>query len=112
MYRRHLASVLTAQASKMPVVTLIGPRQSGKTTLVRHALPNHRYVSLERPDTRQAVLDDPLGFLEDLKQEDVILDEVQRAPDLLSYIQVEADERPRPGRFIRVSRVSRVSRSS
>jgi len=84
----------------MPVVTLIGPRQSGKTTLVRHVLPNHRYLSLERPDIRQAALDDPLSFLDDLKQDDVILDEVQRVPNLLSYIQVELDERPRPGRFI------------
>ena len=84
----------------MPVVTLVGPRQSGKTTLVRHVLSRHRYISLERPDIRQAALEDPLGFLDDLRGDDVILDEVQRTPALLSYIQVEVDEDPRPGRFV------------
>ncbi|MCD4749696.1 MAG: ATP-binding protein, partial [Thermoanaerobaculales bacterium] len=88
-----------AAASRMPVVTLTGPRQSGKTTLVRHVFPDHYYVSLERPDERSRALSDPLGFLARFRR-GVILDEVQRAPELLSYIQVEVDRDDSPGRFI------------
>ena len=83
----------------MPVVTLTGPRQSGKTTLVQQVFPGHIYVSLERPDERGRAVEDPLGFLARFKKP-VILDEVQRAPDLLSYVQVAVDEDPAPGRFI------------
>ncbi len=83
----------------MPVVTVIGPRQSGKTTLVRHAFPDHGYVSLELPDERREGLEDPRSFLARFPGK-VILDEVQRVPDLLSYIQVEVDREDRPGRFI------------
>ncbi len=99
MFSRQLLSRLTDAAATMPVVTLTGPRQSGKTTLVRHAFPDHQYVSLERPDQRAAAVEDPLGFLATLRG-DVVLDEVQRAPDLLSYIQVSVDENARPGRFV------------
>jgi|SRR5437867_3646745 len=83
----------------MPVVTLTGPRQSGKTTLVRHVFPRHAYASLERPDERARALSDPVGFLSRFEGS-VILDEVQRAPDLLSYVQAAVDEDDRPGRFI------------
>jgi hypothetical protein len=96
---RHLAPVLRDAATYYPVVTLTGPRQSGKTVLVRSVFPRHRYVSLERPDLRAHALEDPRGFLESVGP-DVILDEVQRVPDLLSYIQVEVDADPRRGRFI------------
>jgi hypothetical protein len=99
MFHRQLLPFLIDAAARMPVVTLTGPRQSGKTTLVRHAFPDYRYVSLERPDQRAAAVEDPLGFLATLRGS-AILDEVQRAPDLLSYIQVAVDEDPRPGRFI------------
>ena len=99
MYDRFLSGPLARSASRHPVVTLTGPRQSGKTTLVRSVFPDHEYISLERPDVRARVLDDPVGFLAQLDRS-VILDEVQRAPDLLSYIQVDVDEDPRPGRFI------------
>ena len=99
MIERHLAGTLLQEASRMPIVTVIGPRQSGKTTLVRQVFPGHAYVSLERPDHRAAVREDPLGFLAGL-DENVIVDEVQRAPDLLSYLQVDVDEDDRPGRFI------------
>ena len=64
MYERAMASILRAEASKMPVVTVVGPRQSGKTTLVRQVFPDHEYVSLERPDERARAKTDPLGFLE------------------------------------------------
>ncbi len=70
----------------MPVVTLTGPGQSGKTTLVRHTFLRHAYVFLERPDERSRAREDPLGFLAGLGG-GVILDEVQRAPELLSYVQ-------------------------
>jgi len=93
-----LAKIQSA-AQKMPVVTLVGPRQSGKTTLSKAAFPNYSYVSLERPDERSAAIRDPLGFLARFP-DGVIIDEVQRAPELLSYIQVEVDEVDRPGRFI------------
>ncbi len=99
MIRRHLASVLTREATRNPVLTIVGPRQSGKTTLVRSCFPQHDYVSLERPDIRSAAREDPLGFLS-LLGPDAIIDEVQKVPELLSYIQVAVDEDDRPGRFV------------
>ena len=98
MLRRHLTEALRAAAALNPVVTLTGPRQSGKTTLVRALFAGHRYLSLEAPDVRARALADPRGFL--AGGERLILDEIQRAPDLLSYIQVLVDEDDRPGRFI------------
>jgi hypothetical protein len=83
----------------MPVVTLTGPRQSGKTTLARGTFPDFDYASLERPDLRERAIADPLGFLAGLGDR-VILDEVQRHPDLLSYIQDEVDSGTRPRRFV------------
>jgi predicted AAA+ superfamily ATPase len=99
MIERLLGRVLAEQARGNPVVTLVGPRQSGKTTLVRHVFPDHDYVSLERPDRRSAAKQDPVGFLSAHRGE-VILDEVQKVPELLSYIQVSVDEDDRPGRFV------------
>jgi predicted AAA+ superfamily ATPase len=81
------------------VVTVTGPRQSGKTTLCRALFPRHRYVSLEAPDTREYAAADPRGFLGELAR-GAVIDEVQRAPGLLSYLQEEVDARPRPGRFV------------
>ena len=98
MLRRHVTGALLSAATVNPVVTLTGPRQSGKTTLVRALFPEHRYLSLEAPDVRARALEDPRGFL--AQGERLILDEVQRAPDVLSYIQVLVDEDARPGRFI------------
>jgi len=99
MFKRELARELRAAARRMPVVTLTGPRQSGKTTLVRSTFPRHAYVSLERPDERSRAREDPLGFLSGFRG-GVILDEVQRAPELLSYVQSAVDENARPGRYI------------
>lgn len=98
MLYRHLTEALREAAATSPVVTLTGPRQSGKTTLVRAVFPAHLYLSLEAPDLRARALDDPRGFL--AQGERLILDEIQRAPELLSYIQVLVDEDDRPGRFI------------
>lgn len=99
MIDRTLRPALLEAAATMPVVTLTGPRQSGKTTLVRAAFPDLPYVSLEAPDVRERALTDPRGFLNGLRA-GAVLDEVQRAPDLLSYLQGMVDEDPRPGRFI------------
>ena len=99
MIPRTLSRKLRAAARKFPVVTVTGPRQSGKTTLVRAEFADLPYVSLELPDERAFALEDPRGFLARFGGP-VVLDEVQRAPDLFSYIQVLADERDRPGQFI------------
>jgi hypothetical protein len=81
------------------VVTVTGPRQSGKTTLCRAVFPHKTYVSLEAPDVRDYARTDPRGFLGDHRA-GAILDEIQRAPELLSYLQGEVDARPTPGRFV------------
>lgn len=99
MIPRHLQPELVRAAGEMPVVTVTGPRQSGKTTLVRAAFPHADYVSLEDPQTRSEALGDPRGFLARLGRPAVI-DEAQRAPDLFSYIQVGVDETGEPGQFI------------
>ncbi|MCP4908112.1 MAG: AAA family ATPase [bacterium] len=85
-------------ASSAPVVTLTGPRQSGKTTLIRSTFPEHEYLSLEAPDIRSRAREDPPGLF--AESDRMILDEIQREPDLLSYIQVLVDEDSRPGRFV------------
>lgn len=99
MIPRHLAATIERAAAQYPVVSVNGPRQSGKTTLLRGAFPRHRYVSLESPDDRTFALEDPRGFLARFDGP-VILDEAQRAPDLFSYIQVIVDDDPAPGRFL------------
>lgn len=99
MIPRHLTKAIRRAAKEYSIITLTGPRQSGKTTLVRSVFPRHAYASLEDPDLRAEALEDPRGFL-DRFHGGVILDEVQRAPDLFSYIQGIVDRRDRPGRFV------------
>jgi predicted AAA+ superfamily ATPase len=99
MIARTLERKLRELAGYYPVVLVTGPRQSGKTTLCRLAFPDKAYVSLEELDTRDFALSDPRGFLGQYAG-GAILDEVQHAPDLLSYLQGEVDERGDPGRFI------------
>lgn len=99
MVPRTLEPKLLALARRFPAVTVTGPRQSGKTTLCRAAFPDKPYVSLEAPDVRQYATEDPRGFLRDHRA-GAILDEVQRAPELLSYLQPLLDERPAPGHFV------------
>ncbi len=100
MIKRILALRLKRAARQLPIVTLTGPRQSGKTTLVRAVFGDYRYISMELPDQREFALNDPRGFLDQFDGP-VILDEVQRTPELFSYIQVLADEhREWTGRFI------------
>ncbi len=99
MIERTLAKKLKEAAKQYPVVTLTGPRQSGKTTLVRMTFPDYDYRSLEEPDNRAFALEDPRGFLSQFA-ETVILDEIQRTPDLFSYIQAIVDTRDISGQFI------------
>lgn len=99
MISRDIEAALRRLASKFPVVTLTGPRQSGKTTLAKACFPRLAYVSLEDPDTRRFALEDPRGFLSALAK-GAILDEIQRAPELLSYLQTLVDQDPKAGRFI------------
>jgi len=99
MYQRTLSKKLVSLASQFPVVFLTGPRQSGKTTLARALFSSHTYLNLEDPGIRDFAIRDPNGLLHQHRGS-VILDEVQRAPDLLSAIQVNVDEDPTPGRFI------------
>lgn len=99
MIQRTLKRYLKRDSGYYPVLTLTGPRQSGKTTLARDAFPEHEYVSLEELDNRAFALEDPRGFLRRYGDA-VIIDEIQRAPGLLSYIQSLVDRNPAPGRFI------------
>ena len=99
MIQRTLETVLKDVASKYPVVTVTGPRQSGKTTLCRKVFPDMAYVNLERPDTREYAFSDPRGFLASYPR-GAILDEIQRVPHLLSYIQVLVDENIQSRPFI------------
>lgn len=99
MIARTIEEPLREAATLYPVVTLTGPRQSGKTTTCRSVFDHHAYVSLEAPDVRSFATSDPRGFLEQFSA-GVILDEVQSAPDLLSYIQGHVDDDPEPGRFV------------
>lgn len=100
MIRRTLTDRLKQAATQFPIVTVTGPRQSGKTTLTRAVFGNHRYVSLEVPEQRLFAMEDPRGFLNQFDGP-VILDEVQRTPELFSYLQVLVDEnKDWTGRFI------------
>jgi len=99
MIRRNLGPRLKELARRFPIVTVTGPRQSGKTTLCRAAFPRHAYVSLEAPDQRDFALLDPRGFLAE-HAGGAVIDEVQRAPELLSYLQGEVDRKATRGRFI------------
>jgi len=99
MIQRTLTPVLRQAARDYPVVTLTGPRQAGKTTLVRAVFPDHAYVNLEQPEIRRLAQEDPQQFFH-LHPGPLILDEIQRVPELLSWIQVRADKTSRRGEFI------------
>ena len=99
MIEREITPSLLELFGRYPFVTLTGPRQSGKTTLCRAAFPNLEYVNLEAPDVREFAQTDPRGFLSRLG-EGVVFDEIQRVPDLLSYLQVLADEAGRNSLFV------------
>lgn len=99
LIKRDITTELLESAREYPVVTVFGPRQSGKTTLVQMTFPDKFYYSLEDPDLRMAVETDPRGFLANLP-EGCVLGEIQRLPQLLSYIQGIVDQTQNNGMFI------------
>jgi predicted AAA+ superfamily ATPase len=99
MIRRHISRVIKELAKGYPAIAITGPRQSGKTTLARMLFPNKTYVSLEDPDVLMLACEDPRKFLQ-IHKKGAILDEVQRCPELFSYLQGVLDESTRMGRFI------------
>lgn len=96
---RFIEPTLRRRAVELPVVTVLGPRQSGKTTVCRRVFHDRPYANLERPDTRQFARTDPRGFLAQFP-DGAVLDEIQRVPELLSWIQADVDEQDQKGRFI------------
>jgi predicted AAA+ superfamily ATPase len=99
MIRRDMTARLKAAARDFPAVTVTGPRQSGKSTLCRAVFPKHAYANLEAPDVRSFALKDPRAFL-DAYPKGAIIDEIQRCPDLPSYLQVLIDKDRSPGRWV------------
>ena len=99
MIHRNVKETIENLLSGFPIVTLTGPRQSGKTTLARVVFADRSYASLEEPDLRQAANEDPRSFLARFSH-GAVLDEVQRCPEILSYLQTLVDKDRRMGRFI------------
>ncbi len=99
MIPRLLDATVRQSARKFPLVAILGPRQSGKTTLVQNLFPSKPYVSLEDPDQRAFAQSDPRGFLAGYPK-GALLDEVQRVPELFSYLQGVVDRARKPGLFI------------
>lgn len=100
MILREIRAKLAEFARNYPVVTVDGPRQSGKTTLTRMEFPRHAYVNLESLPDREFATTDPIAFLRQFEKSSVVIDEIQRVPQLLSQIQVSVDQDSRFGRFI------------
>nr|WP_320016918.1 ATP-binding protein [uncultured Desulfobacter sp.] len=96
---RTISPLVLLYSKQYPVVTIMGPRQSGKTTLCRQLFQDKAYVSLETPEDRLFAQQDPVGFL-GRYPDGAVLDEIQRVPDLLSYIQTIVDDREQNGMFI------------
>ena len=99
MIEREITAVFRKAVKTHPVVTVFGPRQSGKTTLVRHVLPKYGYVNLENPKERRLASEDPESFFAQ-HPSPLIIDEVQRVPELLSWIQVRVDESGKKGEYV------------
>ncbi|MCD4813869.1 ATP-binding protein [bacterium] len=100
MIKRTVEEKVISYARQYPVVTITGPRQSGKTTLCKKLFKSLKYLSLENLTTRQYAQDDPVGFLAECTKTGAIIDEIQRAPDLPSYIQGAVDQEKRNGLFV------------
>ncbi len=99
MFTRDLSEQLLEATKYYPIITLTGPRQSGKTTLVRSLFQGYAYFNLEDPDVLEQIKIDPKKFLRTQKGP-LIIDEVQNYPELLSYLQVVVDEKPQKGQYI------------
>ena len=101
LLKRALAPDVLEGARQFPVVAILGPRQSGKTTLARMIFKKHTYVNLEELDVREAAVKDPRTFIiAHRNTQGLIIDEFQHVPSLLSYIQALVDEEQKPGAFI------------
>lgn len=98
MIKRIIKDKIIQLAEKFPVISVTGPRQSGKTTLIKSIFPDYRYESLEDPDTRLFAINDPRKFLNEGKK--MVIDEIQRAPELFSYMQSNSDKTNINGQFI------------
>ena len=98
-YPRTITNRVDRLRRQFPVISIVGPRQSGKTTFIKNHFPDFHYVNLEHPPTRDLIKQDVVGFLNQ-HPDRLIIDEVQRLPDLLSYIQVHVDERKQMGSII------------
>lgn len=96
---RDLSTILSKMTGWFPLVSLTGPRQSGKSTLLQKLFPGYTYLSLEDETTRSLAKDDPRGFLED-RPPHLILDEIQYVPDLFPALQVISDQRGETGQYI------------
>lgn len=99
MIPRNLSKAIKKYKHQYPVIAIVGPRQSGKTTFAQELFNNYAYVSLENLDTRLYAQQDPRGFLSDHKPP-LIIDEAQRAPDLFSYLQEAVDRKDKPSQYI------------
>ena len=99
MIPRAMASRALQLSSWFPVVSVTGPRQSGKSTLVREVFSDYAYVNLETPQTRQQALNDPVGFIGN-RPNRLVIDEAQLVPELFSMIQVASDESNAPGQYV------------
>ncbi|MCF8363592.1 MAG: AAA family ATPase, partial [Prolixibacteraceae bacterium] len=99
MIQREAEEELAFLATQFKVVAVTGPRQSGKTTLVRKVFDNKPYANLENPDIRKFAIEDPRGFLSNYPG-GAVLDEIQRAPELFSYLQQIVDEQDKHGLFV------------
>ena len=99
MITRQLTDHIRKVAQQMPVLSITGPRQSGKTTLCRALFPDYLYANLEHPETRAFALEDPKGFLAQ-REGGMVIDEAQYAPELFSYVQATVDETRRNGEFV------------
>ena len=99
MYKRIMQKILLYACEKFPVITLTGPRQSGKTTLVKTTFPEKKYVSMEDMEDRDFAQNDPKGFLKTYEN-GAIIDEIQYVPNLFSYIQTHVDSTQKMGEFI------------
>ncbi len=99
MIERDLSKKIRQLSTKFPVVTVTGPRQSGKSTLLKNLFPDYRYVSLENPDMRLFASEDPNGFIKTFDNH-IIIDEAERVPSLFSYLQTHIDDANEAGMYL------------
>ena len=99
MISRQLSKEIRILTKEFPIVAILGPRQSGKTTLAQSLFPTYTYVSLEDIDHREFAFNDPRGFFKK-NSERVIIDEIQRVPELISYLQTKVDKEKKNGNFV------------